>query len=380
MKKIIAILLAAVMVMSFAACGSINETNVAILWSGEGVVRVPNSLINAMERAMYIESISYDHYGANGDQAVQTQQAMDALNAGCAALAVELVDPAAAQEIVDAAKAKNVPVVFFNCDVEEAVVSSYEKCALVTTDEATLAEVQGKLIAEALYKEKKEVATLNEDRDLNGDGQISYAAFGDVAATLEVVNATLAEKGLPALVPVEGDMAAVIGAFTEEAAAVELIITADDATALEVLVSLQVVGYNKDRLKTHFVPVFTVGNDTDYKAYVMETMPAAPADFATTVESEIEALNDWWKADEAVEAWKGANAALCSLYSVDWATLDEFLYTTSDVIGSGRLSGTAMEDQDTISTTVAATLASLLKGEAIESNLLLIPYTTKAAK
>ena len=103
MKKLIAFALAVVMLLSMTACGTVNETDVAILWSGDGIVHVPNSLINTMERAMYIENIAYTHYGANGDQASQTAQALDALNGGCAALAVELVEPAAAQEILDAA-------------------------------------------------------------------------------------------------------------------------------------------------------------------------------------------------------------------------------------------------------------------------------------
>ena len=124
MKKLIAMLLVAVLAMSFAACGTINETEVSILWSGDGIVHLPNSLINAVERAMFIESISYAHYGANGDQVEQTKQANAALNAGCSALVVELVDVAAAQEIVDAAKAKNVPVVFMNCNIEYSIFTS----------------------------------------------------------------------------------------------------------------------------------------------------------------------------------------------------------------------------------------------------------------
>ena len=64
MKKIIALILVALMVIStfaFTSCGSVNKADVAILWSGDGEVKVPNSLINCMERAMYIENIAYAH-------------------------------------------------------------------------------------------------------------------------------------------------------------------------------------------------------------------------------------------------------------------------------------------------------------------------------
>ena len=60
MKKWIAMLLLAAMMLSLAACGKVNDSPVAILWSGDGEVKVPNSLINSMERAMYIENIRYN--------------------------------------------------------------------------------------------------------------------------------------------------------------------------------------------------------------------------------------------------------------------------------------------------------------------------------
>ena len=392
MKKLIAIALIAVMVLGLAACGSVNESEVSILWSGDGIVHVPNSLINAMERAMYIENVDYTHYGANGDQAAQTAQAMEALNAGCSALVVELVDTAAAQEIVDAAKAKNVPVVFFNCDVDEAVVSGYEKAACVVSDPASIGKVQGEQLFKAIASEKKKVYSFNKDIDRNADGKLSYLAIGDVAVTVEALNATLTEKGLTALESVaEGADASYIAGLTAvdgetskdkgqlttaEGASVELIIVADDADAKDVLVALQAQGFNSTKLKTHCIPVYTVGNDFDYKAYVLESMPAAPYALDTQVEAEVDAMNDWWKTNADVESWKAANATICSLYSVDWADLNEFLYTTTDVIGAGRLAGTAMVDYDAIAAAVAESVANLVTGEAVAEQVTKIPYTT----
>lgn len=416
MKKLIAILLIAVMVMSFAACGTVNKTEVSVLWSGDGIVKVPNSLINAMDRAMYSENISYKHYGAKGDQAAQTKQAQDSLNAGCAALAVELVDASAAQAIVDAAKAKNVPVVFFNCEVDAAVISSYEKCVCVSSNTATVADIQSEMIAETLIVEKKGIFDfitgkkptyhIFEDWDRNKDGKISYLPVGNVSATVTAINAKLTEKELPALVAAaETADVATITALTESkyvnadgddfallntanGTSVELILVVDDVTALDVLVALQKHGFNSNKLKTHFIPTYTVGNDADYKAYVMNTMPASPADLTTKDDAEIKLLKDWWKSNKDVEAWKAANTNLCNMYSVDWSDLNEFLYTTSDVIGAGRLSGAAIEDQDTIATTVAAVLCNLLKNKAtfdgvdeewVSGNTVKIPYTTKVA-
>ena len=347
MKRLIAIALAAVMLLGLAACGSINKTEVSVLWSGDGVVKIPNSLINAMERAMYIKSIAYSHYGASGDQAQQTKQAEAVLNAGCAALAVELVDPAAAQTIVDMAKAKDVPVVFFNCNVDAAVVSSYNKCVLINTNEDSLAQVQGTMIAEALYKEKKKKALFTCDR--NEDGKITYTGVGDVEAVVAVINAALKEKELPALEAVaDNDIDVLISAFTEEAAPTELIITDNDATALEILQALQAKGYNKDRLTTHCIPLYTVGADADASA------------FADT--------EDMTQEDLAV-----------------------FIYNALNLVDAGQLAGTAVEDYDSIAIAVATVLHNLLKGNESMKNVakikdgitadgqtVRIPYTTYA--
>lgn len=391
MKKLIAIALIAVMVLGLAACGAVNETDVYILWSGEGKVLVPNSLINAMERAMYIENISYQHQGAQGDQAVQTKQANEALNAGCAALVVELVDPAAAQEILDAAKAKNVPVIFFNCEVDEALIAGYDKAAYIVSDAASIPQVQSEQLLKALTKEKKDVYTLNEDADRNEDGKITYLAIGDVTATTEALGTALTEKGLDILQPAaEGaDVSFIAGLrvvegendkdlaqlTTAEGTAIDLIITGDDATAKDVLLALQAHGFNAGKLKTHCIPIYTVGNDFDYKAFVMESMPAAPHALDTENKAEIDAMNKWWKENQEVAAWKDANATICSLYSANWDELNEFLYNTTDVIGAGRLAGTAMEDYDAIAAAVASTVRNLLTGQAVEAPVSKIPYT-----
>ena len=356
MKKLITILLIAVMVMSFAACGTINESEVSVLWSGDGIVKIPNSLINSMERAMYIENISYKHYGANGDQAAQTKQATEALNNGCAALVVELVDVSAAQSIVDAAKAKDVPVIFINCTVDAAVISSYSKCVMVDTAADSLASVQGKQISAALINEKK--GGYNDGMDRNGDGKITYWGSGDVAATVEVINVALTDKSLPALEAVEGDAHTVIDSFTEDSAAVELIITADDVSAQEILVALQAKGYNKDRLNTHYIPLFTVGDEADYKSFVLAGRPAGEHD------------------DDNVQEYFKSMQYIVDLRTVEEEDLDSMLYTTSNIISDGRITGTALEDYDSIAVSAAAALASLLNGKAVENQIIKVDYTT----
>lgn len=397
MKKWIAILLLAAMTLSLAACGNVNDTPVAILWSGEGEVKVPNSLINAMERAMYIEKVSYEHYGANGNLDTQVQQAKQALDSGCSALMVELVfDVAsiAAKTIVEAAKAKNVPVVFFNCEVSDEVLASYDKAVLVATDAATKTTVYSQMIVDTLVKENKKfgiIATgtyaFNEDYDRNEDGKITCVPLGLVSlAVVEEVNKLLKEKNLPELeitltlgldildVEFDADKAIERG--------VELILTDSDPAAQEVLLALQEKGYNSDKLKTHCIPIFTVGNSVDYKALVMKDMPAAPHALDTEDKAEKKAMKKWWGSDE-MDEWKRSTRTLCDLSALEWSELNAYLYTTTDVISDGRLAGTTMEDYDAIATTAAAVISNLLTGKAATEGIegatekkVLISYTT----
>ena len=322
MKKSIAIFLAVIMMFSLVACGTINQNDVAVLWSGDGVVHVPDSLINGLERTLYIESIAYKHHGANGDGAVQTQQVKTALDADCAALAVELVDATAAEEIMNMAKAKNVPLVFFNCSVDASVLAGYDKCVLVNTDVTSIGTVQGGMIKDYIAKNMQTI-------DRNVDGKISYAAFGDMTATLSAAGDNLQQVAAFA----NGDTAkadtkTLYETYTDEAKnTVELIVTMDDATALEVLAALQEAGFNNEKLKTHCIPLFTVGADADAKAFT------ATADMT---EEELAA----------------------------------FIYNARNLISAGKMAGTAVEDQDAIANAVAVVLRNLIKGDAVMTDIL----------
>lgn len=330
MKKLIAIVLAMVLVLSLAACGTVNDTEVSVLWSGDSAqATVPNSLINAVDRAMYIESIAYAHYAAAGDQAKQTQQAKDAVNNGCAALLVELVDGSAAQEIVDLAKGKNIPVVFFNCEVDAAVVASYEKCGLITSDEAGMAKVYGEKISEYLIENLETV-------DRNADGILTYLALGETAELAEEINAALVNVGESAMVAAEGtDLAALLPAEAEGDFPVEVILTPSDEDALTVLKQLQDKGYNSTKLKTHFVALFTVGLDADASAFT---------DTSAMTEEELAAL----------------------------------IYNAMNVVDAGQLSATALTDYDGIAVKAAEMLRALLKGETVAETTVAVPYTVYA--
>ena len=378
MKKLLAIVLSLVMVLGLAACGAINETDVAVLWSGDGIVHVPDSLINALERAMYIENISYAHYGANGDQAAQTAKAQELLNGNCAGLVVELVDASAAQTIVDMATAKNVPVVFLNCEVDAAVVKSYAKCVSVNSDDASVTTVLGDKIAESIADAKKYAAA-----DLDGDGVIRYLALGEVSKIADAVNAKLADAKLAAIAPVDAASVAELKVTTvtekkteygrlsdKNGAVVEMILSDNDVAMLDQLVALQSNDFNANMLKTHFVPVYTVGADADYKAYVFSKIPAVGAAFADSKLDKTSAIPE-----EVIEQIRGYSNLLKLATMEKWDDLEKAVYTTRNVVGDGRLTNAAAEDLDGLAGAAAAAMAQLLKGNTTE-NIVAVSYIT----
>ena len=109
-------------------------------------------------------------------------------------LAINLVDPAAGQTIVDKAKAANLPVVFFNKDPGEATLSSYDKAYYVGTKPEESGIIQGQLIEKNWKADAKE--------DLNGDGVIQYVLLKgepghpDAEARTTFVIKELNDKGI----------------------------------------------------------------------------------------------------------------------------------------------------------------------------------------
>lgn len=378
MKKFISIILVALFALttvSLTACGSINDSEVAILWGDDGAVTAPDSLINCIERAMYIESISYKHYGANKNADKQYDQAKEAIDAGCAALIIDIINPLDAGKFVELAKAKSVPVIFIGT-VADSVIESYDKCFSISADNSTIASSQGTLIASYISANFK-------DLDRDGDGKISYVSFS-ANASIDYANDLLkngTREGEPSFMDnlanlmdadyaVEGGtgLSSILGQETKrtelialdvaasenvgdtvaslvsgEKVSVELIVTDNDFSAFEALKALQAKDYNTDKLKTHYIPIFTAGFEMDYKQYVLENAP---------------------EGEEERKEFYEANKFLCDLTVVEEDDVEILIWNTKNVIGSGRIAGTVIEDQDTIAGAIAALCRNLIKNKS----------------
>lgn len=243
-----------------------------------------SSVRSAMDKELKDAGLKYQNYDANGNQTTQTEQVQTAIAKGASVLAVNIVDTGsndAAQNIVNLAKAKNIPVIFFNRSVDESVIKSYDKCLMVGTDYEMAGHMQGEMIGNYLVDNYNSV-------DLNGDGKISYVMFKGQEGNLEAIARTqygvedadkiLTQAGKPELlfydeanqnrylVDQDGTwssaaatdyMGTILAQYSENSNnMVELVIANNDEMALGAIAALQAAGYNNGTGKT--IPVFGV--------------------------------------------------------------------------------------------------------------------------
>ena len=103
---------------------------------------------------------------SQNDQSKQNDQIDVLISKGVKALAINLVDPAAAPVVIEKAKENDIPVVFYNKEPSKEALASYDKAYYVGTDSKESGIIQGDIIA----KQWK----AHPEWDLNKDGVIDY--------------------------------------------------------------------------------------------------------------------------------------------------------------------------------------------------------------
>ena len=302
-KKLLAVLLCVAMVAAMAVgCGGGKDSgeskdegkksdlNIGVFYYTYADTYI-SSVRTALDKKLDDMGVKYQDYDGNNNQTTQNEQIDTAIQTGANLLIVNIVTSGsndASTQIIDKAKAADVPVIFFNRAVEDekseegTILGSYEKCAFVGTDAPEAGHMQGEMIGDYVVENFDTV-------DLNGDGKISYAMFmgqlGNAEAiyrtqfAVEDANKKLEEAGKPALEffdPSNTDKYQVDqdGAWSATAAnnymttnlsqynegnnnMIELIICNNDGMAEGAVAALNDKGYNTgDPKKT--IPVFGV--------------------------------------------------------------------------------------------------------------------------
>ena len=311
MKKFLALILALVMSLSLVACGgddaqtddsattddttTASDLNVGVFYYTFADAYI-TTVRTALDEKLTAAGIKYQDYDGNNNQATQLDQINTAITDGANLLIVNIVEtssPDAAQNAVEAAKTAGIPIIFFNREVSDDVVNSYEKCAFVGTNAPEAGHMQGQMVGEYLLENYDTV-------DLNGDGVISYVMFkgqeGNAEAEartqfgVEDANAVLTAAGKPELAYYNASatdkylvdqggkwsaqaandyMATILPEYSEaNGNMVELIICNNDGMAEGAVSALQGVGYNTGDGKT--IPVFGVDATDSAKQLINE--------------------------------------------------------------------------------------------------------------
>ena len=171
--KVLALICALMLVPIIgSSCGAREQADVHVFYYTFSDPYISN-VRSAMDKMLEEAGIAYQDYDGNGNQTTQTEQIQTAITGGARAIIVNIVNTGsddAAAGIVSLAKNAGIPVIFFNREVSDAVVNSYDQCAFVGTDAAEAGKLQGKMIGDYLVKHYDEL-------DINGDGKISYILF-----------------------------------------------------------------------------------------------------------------------------------------------------------------------------------------------------------
>ena len=388
MKKILALLLALVMVVAMVACASkttetpsTDDTQTTTpadttettdttentdtsaedseLKVGVFYYTFADTYIASVRTALDAEldklGVSYNNFDGNNNQTTQNEQIQTAVTDGYNLLVVNMVtsgSPDVANEIISLAN--GTPVIFFNraieADGEEGtVLNANSNICFIGTDAPEAGHLQGKMVGEYLLANWDTV-------DLNGDGKISYAMFKGDEANVEAIyrtqygvedaDAVLTEAGKPALEYFDASNSAKYqvdlgGAWSAQAALdymntnlsqyneangnmIELIICNNDNMAEGAISALETAGYNTGAEGSKTIPVFGVDATDAAKELI------AAGKMTGTVKQDAEGMA---AAIASVVKANGEGTAMADAISATAATNTD-MYTVADGIAN----------------------------------------------
>ncbi len=224
-----------------------------------------------------LDNVTFNFYDAANSQETQNTQIDNAIGAGSDLLVVNIVETGSGDVVVKKAKDNKLPIIFFNREVSDTVINSYDKATFVGTNPDEAGYMQGELISDLL------LATGAWDTyDLNNDGKINYImlrsdldnpeANGRTTYSVQEANRILVAAGKPALVQIGADTNCGWDLAQAKTATdtflqsnpftgddpIELVIANNDDMALGAIQSLNIAGYNTGTDATKYVLVVGV--------------------------------------------------------------------------------------------------------------------------
>ena len=177
-KKIAAGMLCCMCILGVKGCGQADSDNsqnvyVGVTYYDQSDIFL-NELLDCFKKEIQdLESeekkISVTIQGAGGSQRTQDDQVKELIDGGCNVLCVNLVDRTDPSEIIDLAREKQVPIIFFNREPVAEDMAQWEQLYYVGAKAEESGTMQGEMAAEAIKA--------NPQVDRNKDGKIQYVVL-----------------------------------------------------------------------------------------------------------------------------------------------------------------------------------------------------------
>ena len=177
-KKIAAGMLCCMCILGVNGCGQADSDNsqnvyVGVTYYDQSDIFL-NELLDCFKKEIQdLESeekkISVTIQGAGGSQRTQDDQVKELIDGGCNVLCVNLVDRTDPSEIIDLAREKQVPIIFFNREPVAEDMAQWEQLYYVGAKAEESGTMQGEMAAEAIKA--------NPQIDRNKDGKIQYVVL-----------------------------------------------------------------------------------------------------------------------------------------------------------------------------------------------------------
>ena len=233
-----------------------NEIYVGIACYDQGDIFISN-LIQCFKNELNSQKgDSYDVMvtvrDAVGSQRTQNDQVKEMIDERCNILCINLVDRTDPSEIIDSAKEKNIPIIFFNREPVAEDMMQWDKLYYVGAKARQSGQMQGEIAADLILKDKS--------IDKNHDGKIQYVVLeGEMGHQDAIVRTdssveTILAKGIKMeklsyeianwkRAQAQNRMEQLIRQYGNT---IELVLSNNDDMALGALDSYRLMGYTKD--------------------------------------------------------------------------------------------------------------------------------------
>lgn len=233
-----------------------NEIYVGIACYDQGDIFISNLIQCFKDELNSQKGDSYDVMvtvrDAVGSQKTQNDQVKEMIDEGCNILCINLVDRTDPSEIIDSAKEKNIPIIFFNREPVAEDMMQWDKLYYVGAKARQSGQMQGEIAADLILKDKS--------IDKNHDGKIQYVVLeGEMGHQDAIVRTdssveTILAKGIKMeklsyeianwkRAQAQNRMEQLIRQYGNT---IELVLSNNDDMALGALDSYRIMGYTKD--------------------------------------------------------------------------------------------------------------------------------------